>query len=141
VPLHDLDWLGAALDLAEEYANPITLAAQVLDVARAANEAGQLIVTQGRKELSWLDDAWAALGDVVDPFLPGFSGSETRGTSSSATLAIVNADRAAKGLPPLRHRHRRKRALTANDKADIAFIAGIVSKRAAGDFAMILGAK
>jgi len=40
-----------------------------------------------------------------------------------------------------RHRRRRRRALTASDRADIAFIAATISKSAAGAFASIIGAK
>jgi len=39
------------------------------------------------------------------------------------------------------HRRRRRRVLTANDRADIAFIAGIISKTAAGAFANIVAAR
>jgi len=40
------------------------------------------------------------------------------------------------------HRRRRRRqALTSSDRADIAFIAGTISKKAAGDFAMQLAAR
>ncbi len=38
-------------------------------------------------------------------------------------------------------RHRRRRALTASDRADIAFIAGMISKAAAKDFAVQLAAR
>lgn len=40
-----------------------------------------------------------------------------------------------------RRRRRRRRALTASDRADIAFIAGIVSKSAAKDFAVQLATR
>jgi len=88
--------------------------------------------------LNWLDSAVDMLGDIVDPFLPGFAGSETRGTSRKTSLAIINQQRAAKGLAPLGGRRRRKRALTKSDREDIAFIAGMISKAAARDFAMIV---
>lgn len=86
----------------------------------------------------WLGSALDLIGDVIDPFLPGFAGSEGRPTSSTVTLADINAQRKAAGLPPLRHRHRRKRALSHSDKADIAFIAATVSKKAAGDLAVMI---
>lgn len=38
-------------------------------------------------------------------------------------------------------RRRRRRALTASDRADIAFIAGMISKAAAKDFAVQLAAR
>lgn len=91
--------------------------------------------------LSWLDSAVDLLGDIVDPFLPGFSGSELRPTSSTVTLASINASRKAAGLPPLGGRRRRKRALTLSDRADIAFISGTLGKPAGRDFAMIVAAR
>jgi len=88
--------------------------------------------------MDWLRTALELLGDVVDPFLPGFSGSELRPTSSSVTIASINAARRAAGLPPLRTRHRRKRALSKSDREDIAFVAGMLGKPAGRDFAMIV---
>lgn len=44
------------------------------------------------------------------------------------------------GEEPSRRR-RRRRALTASDRADIAFIAGMISKAAAKDFAVQLAAR
>lgn len=88
--------------------------------------------------MNWFDFALNLLGDIVDPFLPGFAGSETRATSRKTSLAIINQQRAAKGLPPLGGRRRRKRALTKSDREDIGFIAGMISKAAARDFAMIV---
>lgn len=38
-------------------------------------------------------------------------------------------------------RRRRRRALTASDRADIAFIAGLLGPKAGKDFAVIIGAK
>lgn len=86
----------------------------------------------------WLKSAIDLIGDVVDPFLPGGAGSELRPTSRTVTLASINRARKDAGLPPLSHRHRRKRALTHSDKADIAFIAATVSKKAAGDMAVMI---
>jgi len=40
-----------------------------------------------------------------------------------------------------RRRRPRRRALTMSDKADIGFIAGMISKAAAKDFAMIIAAR
>ena len=39
------------------------------------------------------------------------------------------------------HRRRRRRALTASDRADIAFIAGLLGTSAGSKFAAIIGAK
>jgi len=91
--------------------------------------------------VGWFDSALALLGDIVDPFLPGFSGSETRATSRKTSLAVINQQRAAAGLPPLGGRRRRKRALTLSDRADIAFISGTLGKPAGRDFAMIVAAR
>ena len=88
--------------------------------------------------LNWLDSAIDLLGDIVDPILPGFAGSDVRATSSTVTLAQINQQRKAAGLPPLAGRRRRKRALTKSDREDIGFIAGMISKQAARDFAMIV---
>lgn len=41
----------------------------------------------------------------------------------------------------MRRRRRRRRALTASDKADIAFIQGILGQKAGKDFAMIIAAR
>jgi len=66
---------------------------------------------------------------------------------SKATLAIVGAAAAADlgpfsdggiGIP---RRRRRRRALTASDKLDIAFIAGTLGKPAGKDFAMIVASR
>jgi len=92
----------------------------------------------GGVPLSWLESALRLLGDIVDPFLPGFAGSDVRATSSKVTLAQINSQRAAAGLAPFAGRRRRKRALTKSDREDIGFIAGMISKAAAKDFAMIV---
>jgi len=42
---------------------------------------------------------------------------------------------------PDQKRRRRRRALTASDRADIAFVAGMISKAAAKDFAVQLAAR
>lgn len=86
----------------------------------------------------WLDSAMGLLGNVFDPILPGGAGSELRPTSSTVTLAKINEARREAGMAPLSHRHRRKRALSKSDREDIGFIAGMISKAAARDFAMIV---
>jgi len=89
--------------------------------------------------MDWLQSAIALLGDFVDPILPGFAGSDMRPTSRKVSLAAINAQRAAAGLPPLGGgRRRRKRSLTKSDREDIAFIAGMISKSAAKDATMII---
>jgi len=45
------------------------------------------------------------------------------------------------GERDLKKRRRRRRALTASDKADIAFISGTLGKPAGRDFAMIVAAR
>jgi len=111
---------------------------EVLNFIKANVAAGRSAIRTGGTIVGWFDSALALLGDIVDPFLPGFSGSETRSTSRKTTLAIINQQRAAAGLPPLGGRRRRKRALTKSDREDIGFIAGMISKAAARDFAMIV---
>ena len=88
--------------------------------------------------MNWFDSAIELLGDILDPFLPGGAGSELRPTSRKVSLATINAQRSAAGLPPISGRRRRKRALTKSDREDIGFIAGMISKAAARDFAMII---
>jgi len=100
-------------------------------------QVGGLVVAAS----DWFNSAIALLGDIVDPFLPGFSGSELRPTSSKVTLAQINQQRRAAGLTPIGGRRRRKRALTKSDREDIAFIAGMISKAAAGNFAMIVAGR
>jgi len=95
-------------------------------------------VRKGGAIVDWLSSALALLGDIVDPLLPGFAGSELRPTSRKVTIAAINAQRRAAGLPPLGGRRRRRRALTKSDREDIGFIAGMISKAAARDFAMIV---
>ncbi|KKL53338.1 hypothetical protein LCGC14_2276470, partial [marine sediment metagenome] len=55
----------------------------------------------GGVAVDWFSSALALLGDIVDPFLPGFAGSELRATSRKVTISQINAQRAAAGLPPL----------------------------------------
>lgn len=88
--------------------------------------------------VDWLRTALDLIGDIADPFLPGGAGSELRPTSSTVTIAKINASRKAAGLPPLRMRHRRRRALSKSDREDIAFVAGMLGKPAGRDFAMIV---
>jgi len=95
----------------------------------------------GGNVVNWFDSAIRLLGDIVDPFLPGFSGSELRPTSRKVTLSSINEQRKAAGLEPIGGRRRRKRALTKSDREDIGFIAGMISKAAARDFAMIVAAR
>lgn len=95
-------------------------------------------VATGGSTLNWFDSALELLGDILDPILPGGAGSELRPTSRKVTLAAINKQREAAGLPPIVARRRRKRALTKSDREDIGFIAGMISKAAARDFAMIV---
>lgn len=86
----------------------------------------------------WIGSALSLIGDVIDPFIPGFAGSELRPTSRTVTLEAINQSRRAAGLPPIGTRRRRKRALTKSDREDIAFISGMLGKPAGRDFAMIV---
>jgi len=91
--------------------------------------------------VDWLKSALDLIGNILDPILPGGAGSELRPTSSTVTLAKINAQRRSAGLPPLRMRHRRKRVLSVADRQDIAFIAGMLGKPAGRDFAMIVAGR
>jgi len=123
-------------DLAlEENLFEIATAAPAFIIGGAAGLAGALL---GGGPMDWLSSALQLLGDIVDPILPGFAGSELRPTSRKVSLAAINAQRAAAGLAPIGGRRRRKRALTKSDREDIGFIAGMISKAAARDFAMIV---
>ena len=82
----------------------------------------------------FLDSALNLIGDVFDPFLPGGAGSDVRATSSSVTLAQINQQRKAAGLPTFRVRRRRKVALTASDLQIMAMISTTISKEAAKMF-------
>lgn len=62
---------------------------------------------------------------VVDPFESG----------GLELPSFLGGPRAA------RHRHRRKRALTASDRADIAFIVGLLGQKAGSNFAVTLAAR
>jgi len=95
------------------------------------------LALEGIAVAGWLDTAIDLIGDVLDPFLPGGAGSELRPTSSTVTLDAINKQRREAGLPTL-GRRRRRRALSKSDKADIAFIAGMLGKPAGRDFAMIV---
>jgi len=86
--------------------------------------------------MGWFDSALALLGDIVDPFLPGGAASETRvaargGRGSRRALSLAG------GATDLIHvgghlpRRRRRRALTASDKADLAFITATMGAPAA----------
>ncbi len=92
----------------------------------------------GGTTVGWLQTALELIGDVLDPILPGGAGSELRPTSSTVTIAAINKARVLAGLPPLRMRHRRRRALSKADREDIAFISGMLGKPAGRDFAMIV---
>jgi len=122
-----MDWLNTAVDIIADINNPIST---IEFFHKGAKRVAGI--------LSWLDSALELLGDIVDPVLPGFAGSELRPTSRKVTVAGINAQRRAAGLSPLGGRRRRRRALTKSDREDIGFIAGMISKAAARDFAMIV---
>jgi len=123
----------SSLGLPPEFGGP----PEFTTVARVAFEA----LKTGGNVVDWISSALALIGDVVDPFLPGFAGSELRPTSRKVTLSAINAQRAAAGLPPIGGRRRRKRALSKSDREDIGFIAGMLGKPAGRDFAMIVAAR
>lgn len=59
----------------------------------------------------------------------------------AATAGLAAADIGIFGDGDRTKRRRRRRALTASDKADIAFISGTLGKPAGKDFAMIVAAR
>jgi len=79
---------------------------------------------------------------VLDPFEPTgisvFAGGGGRARPRSREFVAGTLDSVGQVI---RHRHRRRRALTNSDRADIAFIAATVSKAAAGTFAAQLAAR
>jgi len=82
---------------------------------------------------AWLASAWALLRS--GRFLAGTGA----GAASTALVPIPGFDIGGifggGGAP---RRRRRRRALTAQDRADIAFVSGILGKPAAKDFAVTL---
>lgn len=87
--------------------------------AAGAGIGGGLARSGGSGGLELLEDN-PLIPNIIERFLPGerFVGGDPRG-----------------------RRRRRRRALTASDRADIAFIAGMISKAAAKDFAVQLAAR
>jgi len=69
--------------------------------------------------------------------VPGISGAVTGGPVGR----VIEGFGDVLGLDERPRRRRRRRALTASDRADIAFIAGMISKAAAKDFAVQLAAR
>lgn len=67
--------------------------------------------------------------------LPGGGGVDYTGEGSDWFGKVTGIAR------PEGRRRRRRRALTASDRADIAFVAGMISKAAAKDFAVQLAAR
>jgi len=89
--------------------------------------------------LGFLDSAIDLLGDLVDPFIPGGAGSETRLTAFGGDVTKINAARRRAGLPPVpgSRRARRRKALTDNDIKLMLTIASSVSKKAAENFMIV----
>jgi len=133
-----------SLNLPPEFGGPpefTTTARVIFEEAKRIRETIARDIEIGGIAVDWFSSAISLLGDIVDPFLPGFAGSENRATSSTTNLSGINRARAAAGLPPLGGRRRRRKALTQSDKADIAFISGTLGKPAGRDFAMIVAAR
>lgn len=96
----------------------------------------------------WLISALALLapsairgGSALARFAGGRGGAAALGGAAglaAGTVGIPGVD--LFGDAPVRRR-RRRRALTASDRADIAFISGILGKSAGKDFAMIIAAR
>lgn len=85
--------------------------------------------------LPWLMSAIGALRGLASSGLGAAGIGAGSGLAITALTGGFNAD----GSP--RRRRRRRRTLTASDKADIAFIQGILGQKAGKDFAMIVAAR
>ncbi len=81
-----------------------------------------------------------ALRTVAGPIARRAAGPLTAGTAGFQVAGAFDdpGDVVFGGGRP--RRRRRRRALTASDRADIAFIAGVISKAEAGRFAVTLAA-
>jgi len=81
------------------------------------------------------------LAQRVIAALTGRAGLAVTGAAAAADIGPFGGDgfRLFGGGQP--SRRRRRRALTASDKADIGFIAGVLGKPAGRDFAMIIAAR
>lgn len=82
--------------------------------------------------------AQRAFGDPNQPVLgPGASGGPFRFPGQDGAITVIDP---RTGLP-FKRRRRRRRALTASDRADIAFVAGILGKVAGKEIAAIIAAR
>ena len=110
----------------------LTAAGAGTDIAGLAGE----VIRSGNVP-NFIDFALDVAGDILDPFFPGGAGSELRATSSTVSVARINAARRAAGLPPLpggAGRSRRRVALTTGDLRIMHEIASSISKKAAETF-------
>lgn len=97
--------------------------------------------------MRWLETAVAMITAFIgtSQFAQGGSGFAVPGPAGTAL--VPSADELGRfdfGTGTFRHPHRRRRrrrALTASDRADIAFIAGILGKPAGKDIAAIIAAR
>lgn len=84
--------------------------------------------------------AGAELAGVLNPFdsdvVP-----PSRATLGQGGAPVISQSGQFLGFRGGVKRRRRRRALTASDRADIAFIAGLLGPKAGKDFAVIIGAK
>jgi hypothetical protein len=80
--------------------------------------------------------AYSVMGQGLNGSGPGVDG---YGYIPEANIALGGGALSPYGCKP--KRRRRKRALTASDRGDIAFIAGLLGPKAGKDFAVIIGAK
>lgn len=84
---------------------------------------------------AWIASALSLLfGSPIRAALTG----ATVGTLASGSPGLPGIDLFPDGAP---RRRRRRRALTASDRADIAFIAGILGKPAGKDLAVIIASR
>lgn len=85
---------------------------------------------------AWLAAAMRLL--VGTPLRAGLSGVTAGSLLPGGGFDIPGVDLLGGGKP---RRRRRRRALTASDRADIAFIAGMLGQPAGRQFAMLIGSR
>jgi len=108
---------------------PWLQAALVLLGSGIAQEVGAQVGRTGRDLVQHFQTA----GTGMLPSLPGLSG-----FGGSQELPGIHIDAFGRVI---KRRRRRRRALTASDRADIAFIAGILGKVAGKEIAAIIAAR
>jgi len=93
---------------------------------------------------AWLVAALALLGPTVARALPAIRRAAPLAAARAGGVALGNIGIPGVDLFPgeeVPRRRRRRRALTASDRADIAFIESILGKAAGKSFAMIIATR